>query len=49
MTGSGPYTRDEWLDQVPTQGGHNLIPASQQEELLVGLAAAIDAVGGASR
>ena len=41
-----PYTRDEWLDQVPTAGGHNQFPRAQLEELLAGLGAAIDAVGG---
>ena len=40
------YTRDEWLDQVPTSGGHNLFPPGKLEELLAGLGAAIDAVGG---
>jgi SAM-dependent methyltransferase len=41
-----PYTRDEWLDQVPTFGGHNLFPPAKQEELLAGIGAAVDAVGG---
>lgn len=40
------YTRDEWLDQVPTSGGHNLLPPDKLHELLVGIGAAIDAVGG---
>jgi SAM-dependent methyltransferase len=40
------YTRDEWLDQVPTSGGHNQFPPTQLEELLSGLGASIDAVGG---
>jgi SAM-dependent methyltransferase len=40
------YTRGEWLDQVPTFGGHSLIPAVQQAELLAGLGAVIDAAGG---
>ena len=40
------YTRDEWLDVVPTFGGHSRIPPAKLEELLVGLGAAIDAVGG---
>jgi SAM-dependent methyltransferase len=40
------YTRDEWLDQVPTSGGHNLFPPAKLEELLEGLGAAIDAIGG---
>jgi SAM-dependent methyltransferase len=41
-----PYTRDEWLDQVPTFGGHNQVPTANQEELLADMGAAIDAVGG---
>jgi SAM-dependent methyltransferase len=40
------YTRDEWLDQVPTHGGHNELPVEHLEALLSGLGAAIDAVGG---
>ena len=42
-----PYTRDEWLDAVPTFGGHSLLPAQVQEELLAGIGAAVDAAGGA--
>ncbi|HXW43515.1 MAG TPA: class I SAM-dependent methyltransferase [Streptosporangiaceae bacterium] len=41
-----PYTRDEWLDAVPTFGGHSRLPAQAQRELLAGLGAAVDAVGG---
>jgi SAM-dependent methyltransferase len=41
-----PYTRDEWLDAVPTFGGYSQIPPAKQEELLAGIGAAIDAVGG---
>jgi SAM-dependent methyltransferase len=40
------YTRDEWLDVVPTSGGHNQFPPGKLEELLAGIGAAIDAVGG---
>lgn len=40
------YTRDEWLDQVPTSGGHNLLPHDKLHELLAGIGAAIGAVGG---
>jgi SAM-dependent methyltransferase len=40
------YTRDEWLDQLPTSGGHSQIPPAKLEELLAGIGAAIDAVGG---
>ena len=38
------YTRDEWLDALPTSG--DSIPASQMTELLSGIGDAIDAVGG---
>ena len=41
-----PYTRDEWLDVVPTMGGMNRIPAGKLARLLSGLGEAIDAVGG---
>jgi hypothetical protein len=41
-----PYTRDEWLEQVPTFGGHSRIPPDDQRDLLAGIGAAIDAVGG---
>jgi SAM-dependent methyltransferase len=40
------YTRDQWLDQVPTSGGHNQFPPGKLEALLAGMGAAIDAVGG---
>jgi len=40
------YTRDEWLDLVPTSGGHQLIPRPRLEELLAGLGEVIDAAGG---
>jgi SAM-dependent methyltransferase len=39
------YTRDEWLEQVPTFGGHSQFPPTQLAELLAGIGAAIDAVG----
>jgi SAM-dependent methyltransferase len=41
-----PYTRDEWLDTVPTFGGHNQMPPDTLAELLKGMGAAIDAAGG---
>jgi len=44
---SRPYTRAQWLDQVPTFGGHSLLPPEVQAELLAGLGAAVDAAGGA--
>jgi SAM-dependent methyltransferase len=40
------YTRDEWLDLVPTSGGHNLFPPATLAELLDGIGSAVDAVGG---
>jgi SAM-dependent methyltransferase len=40
------YTRDEWLDTVPTFGGVTLAPAAVQQELLAGFGAAVDALGG---
>jgi SAM-dependent methyltransferase len=41
-----PYTRDEWLDAVPTFGGSNRMPAAQLNEVLAGIGSAIDDVGG---
>lgn len=41
-----PYTRDDFLDQIPTTGGHNRLPAAQLEALLAGMGAAIDTAGG---
>jgi SAM-dependent methyltransferase len=41
-----PYTRDEWLDVVPTFGGHSQFPPGKLDELLAGFGAAIDAAGG---
>jgi SAM-dependent methyltransferase len=41
-----PYTRGEWLDQVPTFGGYSQFSPDQQAEVLAGVGAAIDAVGG---
>jgi SAM-dependent methyltransferase len=40
------YSRDEWLDQLPTHGGHSRIPPAQLERILTGIGAAVDAVGG---
>ncbi|MFI9809085.1 class I SAM-dependent methyltransferase [Streptomyces sp. NPDC052301] len=40
------YTRDEWLDQLPTQGAFTRLPQAQLQEVLAGVGAAIDAVGG---
>jgi SAM-dependent methyltransferase len=40
------YTRDEWLDQVPTFGGHSNFPAETLQRLLDSIGAVIDAAGG---
>ncbi len=40
------YTRDEWLDQLPTIGGHAQLPPAQLQELASGVGDAIDRVGG---
>ncbi len=40
------YTRDEWLDQVSTFGGHTTLAVEQRHALLSGIGAAIDEVGG---
>ncbi|MFJ8508586.1 class I SAM-dependent methyltransferase [Streptomyces avermitilis] len=40
------YTRDEWLDQLRTGGDAGQYPPGTFEELLTGIGAAIDAVGG---
>jgi len=42
-----PYTRDEWLDLVPTLGGWGQFPGPAQAEILAGLGASVDAAGGA--
>ncbi|MEJ8652431.1 class I SAM-dependent methyltransferase [Streptomyces sp. MS1.AVA.3] len=41
-----PYTRDEWLDQLPTTGLRAQLPPAKLTEALAGIGAAIDAVGG---
>ncbi|MEW2499193.1 class I SAM-dependent methyltransferase [Amycolatopsis sp. NPDC047767] len=40
------YTRAEYLDLLPTQGGLTRVPQAQQEEVLTAVGAAIDARGG---
>jgi len=40
------YTRDAWLDQMPTQGTLTRLPPEQVAEVLAGVGAAIDALGG---
>ncbi len=39
------YTKAEWLEQVPTFGGHSQFPPGKLEELLAGIGAAVDAAG----
>jgi SAM-dependent methyltransferase len=40
------YTRDQWLDQLPTHGDNSQLSPAKLEELLTGIGVAIDAVGG---
>jgi SAM-dependent methyltransferase len=40
------YTRDAWLDQLPTLGAFTRLPAAQLAPLLESAAAAVDAMGG---
>ena len=40
------YTKDEWLDQLPTFGDHSQLSPQQLEQVLTGIAAAIDGFGG---
>jgi SAM-dependent methyltransferase len=40
------YTRDEWLDQLPTSGFWAQIPAAGQREILAGIGTTVDAAGG---
>ena len=40
------YTRDAWLDQLPTTGGMTRLSADQQTEILTETGKAIDAMGG---
>jgi SAM-dependent methyltransferase len=40
------YTREEWLDQLPTQGSLTRLPPDAQAQILDGTGAAIDALGG---
>ena len=42
-----PYTRDEWLDLMPTTGGFTRLPEDVQREALAGMGTAVDALGGA--
>ncbi|MET8248076.1 hypothetical protein ABZV31_28930 [Streptomyces sp. NPDC005202] len=40
------YTRDAWLDQMPTQGAFTRLPSDKLAEVREGVGAAIDAMGG---
>jgi SAM-dependent methyltransferase len=40
------YTRDEWLEQMPTHGSLTGLPPEKVKEVLDGVGAAIDALGG---
>lgn len=40
------YSKAEWLEQVPTFGGHSQFPEATLEELLAGIGTAIDRAGG---
>ncbi|MET9286184.1 class I SAM-dependent methyltransferase [Nocardia beijingensis] len=40
------YTRDEWLDQLPTHGSLTRLPQDKLTRVLDGVGAAIDALGG---
>jgi SAM-dependent methyltransferase len=40
------YTRDAWLDQLPTSGTLTWLPPDKRTEVLEGVGAAIDAMGG---
>ncbi|MFD0899781.1 class I SAM-dependent methyltransferase [Actinomadura sediminis] len=41
------YTRDEWLDQIPTQGAFTRLPPDALARVLDAVGAAIDTMGGA--
>ncbi len=41
-----PYTRGEWLEQVPTFGGVSELPPAKLQEILAGTGSVIDAAGG---
>jgi SAM-dependent methyltransferase len=40
------YSRHEWLEQVPTFGGHSQFSPTQLQDILSGIGAAIESVGG---
>lgn len=41
-----PYTRDEWLDLLPTHGRAGQLPPARLKELLTATGAALDTLGG---
>ncbi|MEU9837394.1 class I SAM-dependent methyltransferase [Streptosporangium sp. NPDC048047] len=41
-----PYTRDEWLDLLPTTGGLTRLPADRLAEVLAAVGTAVDTIGG---
>jgi hypothetical protein len=40
------YTKDEWLDQMPTSGGLTQLPPDSLAEVLTAVGTTIDAMGG---
>lgn len=40
------YSRDAWLEQLPTHGGLTRLPPARLADVLAGIGAAIDAAGG---
>jgi SAM-dependent methyltransferase len=44
---SHTYTRAQWLDLLPTFGGHHLLAEQQMADLAAGIGAAVDEAGGA--
>ncbi|MFJ8821177.1 class I SAM-dependent methyltransferase [Streptomyces sp. NPDC102467] len=40
------YSKDEWLDQLPTQGDHGQFPPEKLDKVMAGVGSAIDAMGG---
>jgi SAM-dependent methyltransferase len=40
------YSRDDWLQQIPTFGGHDRLGDDRLNQLVAGIGAAIDAAGG---
>ena len=41
------YSTEEWLDQVPTFGGHGTLPPEQLAQVMSGIRTALDNAGGA--